>query len=136
MKCHYHYYQHKQYSLDWATTDISLKQPLRIGSPRGYAVTDLLKNNGVKIIENLSPRNGFQRIFSGQLGRYVFGKEMVKPILDDMGEASDSIMRVDPPIMVSHVYIPLHAYTYAQDAKKFEKFWTDLAYIRKAQIVP
>lgn len=135
-QANYHYYQHKQYSMDRVNTDILSRHPLRIGSPRGYAVTDLLKNNGMKIIENLDPIKGFQRVFNGQLDRYVFGEEMVKPILDDMGEAGASIMRVDPPILTTHVYIPLHAYTYAQDAKRFEKFWTDLASIRKNQVLP
>lgn len=124
---HYNLFENTNNPLEWAGNGHFLRDKFTLGAPKGFIVTETLKEQGLPIAETLSPYEGFSKLSAGQIDGFVFAGKVADSLIELVPDGKKQIRRLDPPIWTSYLYLPIQQDLYAAHPKLFETLWTHYA---------
>jgi len=129
----YHFYANVYNPVKWDGQRFD-RDRIKIGSPRGYVVTDKLYEKGFRAVQEMKPSEGFQQVLDQTLDVYAMTPLSAKSILTQLPQADIRLKRLDPAVYVDYLYDPVRQDYYDQYPEAIEVFWREIADLSKAYL--
>lgn len=109
--------------LDWNGVKFN-RERVSIGAPRGYIVTDVIRDMGFLHVQEISTKQGFKDLNDRKIDVYVGSLYHYNVARETLDNADIRLKRLDPPVYVSYQYHPVSKAYYERYSELVERFWT------------
>ncbi len=119
----FHFYENIDYPIKWTgKIDRSVKD-LIIAAPRGYIVTQILKEKGFRVVESLSQQKGLERLMAGKIDAYVYTPLVFDRFIAEHPGAAEKVRKVDPYLLKPALFVPIRKEVYQANPQLIDTFW-------------
>lgn len=119
----YYFFYNIYNPLQWDGEKFNRKR-ISIASPRGFVVTDILREKGFSHVQEMGADQGFKALLDRKVDVFVESMLHYAVARKTLPNLDIRTKRLDPPIYVSYIYNPVSKSYYSRNSKMVEQFWT------------